>query len=140
MIDVAPEFKLGGVEGGFAIVLPKGKPAVLINSLRYKDMLQDIVLLRRDPAKLEAKYKDILTAGQFRELPGKAQRTSTSRSGGSRGRFTIDISQPQREFIQAYYSNVLGRVENAGHASARACPSREAGAHRFPGNAVGPEQ
>jgi hypothetical protein len=27
VIDVAPDFKLGGVEGGFAIVLPKGKSA-----------------------------------------------------------------------------------------------------------------
>ena len=35
--------------------------------------------------------------------------------GLSRGRFIIDISQPQREFIQAFYSNILGRVENAGH-------------------------
>ena len=114
VIDVAPDFKLGGVEGGFVIVLPKGGPAVLINSLRYKDMLQDIVLLRRDPARLEAKYKDILTAGQFRELREKLADLDLE-IGRSRGRFTIDISQPQREFIQAYYSNVLGRVENAGH-------------------------
>ena len=114
VIDVAPDFKLGGVEGGFVIVLPKGRPAVLINSLRYKDMLQDIVLLRRDPARLEAKYKDILTAGQFRELREKLADLDLE-IGRSRGRFTIDISQPQREFIQAYYSNVLGRVENAGH-------------------------
>jgi len=114
VIDVAPDFKLGDVEGGFAIVLPKGKPAVLINSLRYKDMLQDIVLLRRDPAKFEAKYKDILTAGQFHELREKLRDLDVE-IGHSRGRFTIDISQPQREFIQAYYSNVLGRVENEGH-------------------------
>jgi hypothetical protein len=114
VIDVAPDFKLGGVEGGLAIVLPKGKPAVLINSLRYKDMLQDIVLMKRDPQKLEAKYKDILTAGQFRELREKLADLDLEIER-SRGRFTIDISQPQREFIQAYYSNVLGRVENAGH-------------------------
>jgi len=114
VIDVAPDFKLGGVEGGLALVLPKGKPAVLINSLRYKDMLQDIVLLRRDPAKFEAKYKDILTAGQFRELREKLAGLGVE-IAASNGRFIIDITQPQRDFIQAYYSNVLGRVENAGH-------------------------
>ena len=114
VIDVAPDFKLGGVEGGFAIVLPKGKSAVLINSLRYKDMLQDIVLLRRDPTKFEAKYKDILTAGQFHELREKLRDLDVE-IGGSGGRFIIDVSHPQREFIQAYYSNVLGRVENEGH-------------------------
>ena len=114
VIDVAPEFKLGSVEGGLAIVLPKGKPALLINSLRYKDMLQDVLLLRRDPAKLEAKYKDNLTTGQFREMRQKLSDLDVE-IGLSRGRFIIDISQPQREFIQAFYSNILGRVENAGH-------------------------
>ncbi len=114
VVDIAPDFKVGNIEGGLSIVLPKGKPAVLINSLRYKDMLEDIVLLRRDPAKFEAKYKDLLTAGQFRELREKLGQLGAE-IGGNRGHFTINISEPQREFIQAYYSNVLGRVENAGH-------------------------
>ena len=114
IVDVAPDFKLGDIQGGLSLMIPKGKPAVLINSLRYKDMLQDIVLLRRDPARFEAKYKDILTAGQFRELREKLGQLDLE-IGRSRGHLTIDISEPQREFIQTYYSNALGRVENAGH-------------------------
>ena len=114
IVDIAPDFKLGDIEGGLSIVLPKGKPAVLINSLRYKDMLQDLVLSRRDPAKLDAKYKDILTAGQFRELKDGLTQLDAD-IGLRRGHITIDISEPQRLFFQAYYSNVLGRAENAGH-------------------------
>ena len=35
VIDVAPDFKLGGVEGGFAIVLPKGKSAGARQAMMY---------------------------------------------------------------------------------------------------------
>ena len=84
--------------------------------LRYKDMLQDIVLLRRHCADGDTwKYKEILTPGRAvpRTLPKLAD--LDLEIGRSRGRFTIDISQPQREFIQAYYSNVPGCVEMLGY-------------------------
>jgi len=124
VVDIAPDFKLGDIQGGFSILLPKGKPAVLLNSLRYKDMLQDLVLSRRDPDKLAAKYKDILTAGQFSELRARLGELDVE-IGRSRGHFTIDISEPQRQFIQTYYSNVLGRVENAGHRFGETLSDRE---------------
>jgi hypothetical protein len=114
VIDVAPDFQVGDIKGGLSIRLPKGKPAVLINSLRYKDMLQDIVLSRRDPGKFAAKYNDILTPDQFGELRGKLHDLDVE-IRDKRGKFVIDISEPTRAFIQTYYSNVLGRVENAGH-------------------------
>jgi hypothetical protein len=114
IVDIAPDFKLGSIQGGLSILLPRGRPVILLNSLRYKDMLQDVVLSRRDPATLEAKYRDILTAGQFRDLKEGLDRLDAE-IGRSQGHFTIDISQPQRAFIQTYYSNVLDRVENAGH-------------------------
>ena len=137
VIDVAPDFKLGGVEGGLAIVLPKGKPAVLINSLRYKDMLQDIVLLRRDPAKFEAKYKDILTAGQFRELReklagldveiGRQQRTLHHRYLPAAARLhtglLLERARPRRKCRASFWRKPVRR--------------RETSADRFPGNAVG---
>ena len=114
IVDVAPDFKLGDIEGGLSLMLPKGKPAILINSLRYKDMLQDLVLSRRDADKLDAKYRDILTPVQLRELKDGLAALDVD-IGRRRGHFTIDISEPQRAFIQAYYSNALGRAENAGH-------------------------
>jgi hypothetical protein len=115
IIDVAPRVTLTGTETGLSIKLPKGMPAVSLNSLRYKDLLQDIVLAARDPDKLETKYQDLLTVRRFKELKqGLAQLRDTLRA--ELGRFTLDISQIQGDFIQAYYSNVLTtRVENAGH-------------------------
>jgi len=113
VVDVAPKVTIGGVEAGLSIKLPKGSPAVKLNSLRFKDMLQDVVLLR-DPDKLEAKYKDILTAERFRELKAGLEQLHRTLITNV-GRFTLDITQVQSDFIQNYYSNVLGRVDNAGH-------------------------
>ena len=140
VIDVAPDFKLGGVEGGFAIVLPKGKPAVLINSLRYKDMLQDIVLLRRDPAKLEAKYKDILTAGQFRELREKLARPRPRDWAQSRPVHHRYLSAAARIHSGLLLQRTRPRRECRASLRREPVRCREASAHRFPGNAVGPGQ
>ena len=114
IIDVAPDVTIGNIHGGLSIKLPKDLPAVMINSLRYKDMIQDIVLSQRDPAKFAAKYKDILTSAQFRELSEGLTRLRATLTA-SPGHITLNIAQTQRDFIQNYYSNVLGRVENAGH-------------------------
>jgi hypothetical protein len=124
VIDVAPNFKIGPFEGGLSIRLPKGKPAILINSLRYKDLLQDIVLSRLDQNKFDDKYRGILTAERSRELRDNLRNLDLD-IGQSQGRFTIDISDSTRAFIQAYYSNVLGRVENAGHTFGQDLPERE---------------
>ena len=37
-----------------------------MNSLRYKDMIQDLVLVGRDPGKFEAKYATLLSAARAR--------------------------------------------------------------------------
>jgi hypothetical protein len=124
IVDIAPNFKIGEFEGGLSIKLPKGYPAVLINSLRFKDLLQDIVLSRRNPDKLVAKYQDILTVAQFNELKAGLERLRvliTAAPGG----FTLDITQTERDFIQSYYSNVLDRTENAGHRFGEGLSDRE---------------
>ena len=100
VVDIAPDFKLGDIQGGFSIVLPKGKPAVLINSLRYKDMLQDIVLLKRDPDKLGKKYKNILTAGQFSELRDQARRAQCR-------------DRPQQRPLHAEHCRAAARIHPA---------------------------
>lgn len=114
IVDVAPKVTILGRESGLSIKLPKGSPAVMVNSLRYKDLIQDVVLSRRDPQKLEAKYKDILTVGRFNELKSGLGRLH-ARLEARQDHFILDLSQEQRDFIQSFYSNVLGRVENAGH-------------------------
>jgi len=116
IIDIVSNVKLGPIDiDSFSVKLPQGSPAILINSLRYKDLLQDLVLVNRDSAKLDAKYRTILTA-RLAELKDGLERLRL-RITANRGQFTLDITQPkeQADFIQSFYSNLLGRVENSGH-------------------------
>ena len=114
IFDVAPNIKIGDITTGLSITIPKGFPAVLINSLRYKDLIQDLVLLRRDTPKLDAKYKGILTDAQLADLKRGLEVTWPILTGEP-GHLKLDITTAQNEFIQRYYSNVLGRSENSGH-------------------------
>jgi hypothetical protein len=114
IFDVAPNMKIGDITTGLSIIVPKGVPAVLINSLRYKDLIQDLVLLRRDTPKLDAKYKGILTDAQLADLK-RGLDTTWPMLTGAPGHLKLDITTAQNEFIQRYYSNVLGRSENSGH-------------------------
>jgi hypothetical protein len=114
IVDVAPKVKIGDLETGLSLRIPKGFPAVMLNSLRYQDLLQDAVLAERDPAKLEGKYATLLTPEQLDELKdglGRIRDELLSVNGFK----MFDITAVQSEFIQRYYSNVLERVENAGH-------------------------
>jgi hypothetical protein len=113
-VRAAPTFGSGEFDSGLSLRLPKGTPAVLLNSLRYKDLIQDIVLSERDPAKLDRKYKDLLTPERLRVLKqGLAELRIALDSQLTQ--LTLDLTQVQSEFIQTYYSNVLQRVENVGH-------------------------
>ncbi len=114
VIDVAPKLKIGDLETGLSLRVPKDFPAVLINSLRYKDLLQDMILDERNPDKLEAKYETQLTLKRFKELKaGLAELRTLLRS--QPGYFLLDLTRVRGDFIQAYYSNVLDRVDNDGH-------------------------
>jgi hypothetical protein len=124
IVDVAPKVPIGGIEASFSVVLPKGAPATMLNSLRYKDLLQDLVLVRTDRARLAAKYAGILPPDRFRELLVGLDRLRVEISG-NRGQFTLDIAKAQSDFIQSYYSNVLGRDESAGHRFGEALTDRE---------------
>jgi hypothetical protein len=126
IIDIASGLKLGSVQfPTFSLKLPKGSPAILINSLRYKDMLQDVVLAKRDPARLAAKYNGILTPDRLNELKAGLQRLGLVLLAANRGNFTFDLSGPESAFIQTFYSNVLGRVENRGHEFGANLPDAE---------------
>jgi hypothetical protein len=124
VIDVAPKVRIGDLETGLSLRVPKDFPAVLINSLRYKDLLQDMVLAERNPAKLEAKYEELLTVRRFKELK---QGLGELRSMliAEPGHFLLDLTQVRSSFIQAYYSNVLDRVENDGHRFGASLSERE---------------
>jgi hypothetical protein len=124
IVDVAPQVKIGDLETGFSLRIPKSFPAVMLNSLRYQDLLQDLVLAERDPAKLERKYETLMTPEGLTELKdglGLIREELLSVDGFK----MLDITAVQSEFIQRYYSNVLERVENAGHRFGESLSDRE---------------
>jgi hypothetical protein len=124
IVDVAPKVVIGDLETGLSLRIPEGFPAAALNSLRYKDLIQDLVLSSRDPARLEAKYTILLTPEQLSELKaglGEMRERLLSREGF----MEVDITQVQSEFIQRYYSNVHERIENAGHRFGESLSERE---------------
>ena len=130
VIDIAPAVALFGRDIGLTLTIPAGFPAVDVNSLRYKDLIQDLVLVGRNPGKFELKYATLLTAPQRQELRDglaaiRAALIETAslsaielvlgREEAVVGRVQERTLQVGNEFVQRYYSNVLGHVENAGH-------------------------
>src|SRR3546814_12127469 len=68
IIDVASEVKVGDLDIGLGLRVPQGYPAVALNSLRFKDMIQDMVLVDRDTQRFDEKYATLLTEAQRAEL------------------------------------------------------------------------
>ena len=106
--------KIGNIDSGFSLRVPKGTPALLLNSLRYKDLVQDIVVIDREPEKLAAKYRDLLPPERLQDLRQNLKQLHASLLAGARS-FSFDLTQADGQFIQTYYSNVLEQVENSGH-------------------------
>jgi hypothetical protein len=124
VIDVAPQVRIGDLETGLSLRVPEGLPAVALNSLRYKDLMQDLVLSSRDPAKLDAKYQGLLEPDRLAGLKAGLDEMR-ERLLSREGFMEIDITRAQSEFIQSYYSNVLERIENAGHRFGESLSDRE---------------
>lgn len=115
IVDVAPDIAIGDIRTGLSLRIPKGFPAVMLNSLRYKDLIQDMVLNERDPEKLAAKYRDLLSPERFAELKSGLTEMR-NRLVAAAGFLDLDITAVQSDFVQGFYSNVLELQENAGHA------------------------
>jgi len=125
IVEIAPKLKIGGFEiGGLSLRIPKGFPAVMLNSLRTKDLIQDILLTKDGPEKLEAKYKTLLTPAQFKELSDELHRLRKMLESHP-DNFVLDLDVIERGFIQKYYSNLLSRVENTGHRFGESLSDRE---------------
>jgi hypothetical protein len=130
VIDIAPEVEVFGLDLGLTLRIPQGFPAVDVNSLRFKDMIQDLVLVGNDMATFDAKYAGLLTPEQHGELrdgllairAALLETTSLAAVDLVLGRDEPVVGKLQdltlqvgNDFVQRYYSNVLGHVENAGH-------------------------
>ena len=83
----------------------------MINSLRYKDLIQDVVLLRRDPAEARGQIQGHSHGRAVPRTAEKLGRPRRPRSRRSRGRFTIDISQPQRDSFRLLFERARPRRE-----------------------------
>ena len=118
IIPVVPKIedtKLAGLLGiQLSLVIPKGTAAIDINSLRFKDLLQDVVLLKRDTNKLDAKYKDLLDVGQLAALKEGLLRLILAVILDDKPT-VIELSGERGAFVRKFYSNILDRVENTGH-------------------------
>jgi hypothetical protein len=130
IIDIAPKVSLLGRDLGLSLTVPAGFPAVDVNSLRYKDMIQDLVLVARDPGKFDAKYATLLTEAQRADLRQgllaiRSQLIGTATISGIElvlnreeavvGRVQDLTLQVGNDFVQRYYSNLLEHQENTGH-------------------------
>lgn len=140
VIDIAPAVSLLDRDIGLSLTVPAGFPAVDVNSLRYKDMIQDLVLVSRDEEKFRTKYSALLEPGRIDELAEglraiRAELVDTASITGIElvlgreeavvGRVEDLTLQVGNDFVQQYYSNVLERVENAGHRFGEGLSPRE---------------
>lgn len=114
IIDVAPALKIGDLETGLELRVPEGYPAVALNSLRFKDLIQDLVLVDKDAERFKAKYAGLLTDEQRGELE-VGLRDLRGLILAAQGKLVLDLVGEQGEFVQRFYSNALQRIENAGH-------------------------
>jgi hypothetical protein len=114
VVDIAPEFNIGDLEFGLSFRIPAGAPALAINSLRFKDLIQDAVLLKRDRAKFEKKYEGKLDAAQLKELT-EGLDTFVLKKIVYGKKAALELAGDPGKFVQKYYSNVLDRDESAGH-------------------------
>lgn len=118
IIPIAPKLqnpelnKLLGIE--ISLRVPKGYPALAINSLRFKDLIQDAVLYRTNEKKLDEKYAGLLDAPRLGELKAGLKRFILDAIVEDRPT-VLDLVADRDKFVQSFYSNILDRVENRGH-------------------------
>ena len=123
---------------GLSIKLPKGyaggpdqQPALTRTCCRISCCRE------RDPAKLAAKYQDILTAAQLQRVEGRsraAARLDATAAAAATSRSTS--RRPERDFIQTLlFERARPGRERRPSVRRRPVGSREAGADRLPGNA-----
>jgi len=92
--------------GGFGQVrIPAGSSAGFLNGLQHKQLVADLFLAKRDPAKLEA-------AGKAAQLP--TLQTMADDVLKHPARF-VDILREKRDFLSANYETCTQEIENEGH-------------------------
>jgi hypothetical protein len=92
--------------GGFGQVrIPEGASAGFLNGLQHKQLIADLYLAKRDPARLDAAGKK----AQVATLQAIADEVLKHPA-----RF-VDILREQRDFLSASYETCTQEIENEGH-------------------------
>jgi len=109
IIDVGIRPLVGNIEkplGGFGQVkIPAGSSPGFLNGLQHKQLVGDLFLAKRDPARLEAAGKKALVPG----LQAMADEILKQPA-----RF-VDILREKRDFLSANYETCTQEIENEGH-------------------------
>jgi hypothetical protein len=118
IIPIAPKIEEAKIAQELGIKLsikfPAGMPTLDVGSLRFKDLVQDMVLQLTNTQKLTAKYQHLLNQDRRNELEAGLKRTREAMIATiGQEFFTLDAEA--HAFVQKFYSNTLDRVENAGH-------------------------
>ncbi len=124
LYDIAPKIEVGDFATGLTLRIPAGTSARAVNSLRYKDLIQDVVIVGRDADVLSAKYEGILSNEQIADLTAKLQGFKVQILALKPGA-VLDLVGDRLGFIQQYYSNALDPIENSGHRFGEALSDRQ---------------
>ena len=85
--------------------IPAGTSAGFLNGLAHKQLIGDLFLAKRDPAKLEA-------AGRKEQVPALQAMADEILKNPTR---FVDILRERRDFISANYQTCTQEIENEGH-------------------------
>lgn len=125
LVDIVPDVEIGdSFKGGLTLRVPAGTPAKSMTSLRFKDLIQDLILVDKDPEKFRLKYDGAITGPALVEL--EAGLNSLRRKILSlQTERVIELAGDQSAFVQRFYSNTLDSLENQGHRFGESLTDRE---------------
>ena len=107
---------------GSQLQIPSGIPAAVIGNLRHKELVDDLVLARTDPARLRSKYTTTHGYARAGEIAATLHQILQELLAGlstSPGDVVARIGREHLPFIQRMYSNSTADVENDGHTFGR---------------------
>src|SRR4029453_3287312 len=90
--------------------VPKGYPALAINSLRFKDLIQNAGLARTNEKNLEEKYTGILEPARLDELKSGLKRFILDAVVKDKPTI-LELTQDRDKFLHRFYSYVMTRIE-----------------------------
>jgi len=100
-----PAITVGPFADFMQLRIPAGASAGFLNGLQHKQLVGDLFLAKRDPAKLEA-------AGKKELVPTLQAMADEALKQPSR---FIDILRERRDFLSANYQTCTQEIENEGH-------------------------